>query len=158
MTELSLQERIAERHRRVREERTVVLPVPGFSDLLAARYRPLPIQDRLRILRKHQNAGEDGDDLVAAAADVLINACEDLLEKNGSDWKSLGKKWTSSAIGELFPVAISEDTTAREALTQALTSDQIVEHSGEYNDECDKIRAELEGATEGESKATSVAP
>lgn len=161
----SLQEKIAARYQRIHEKRTFVLPVPGYSDFLSARYRPLPIEDTLRIFARRQQAMPttvvevEPDTLVANAADVLINACEELLEKNGDGtYHTLGKKWNTATIGELFPVVIDEDNpSVRWALVDALTSDGVIDHFNAYEEEVTKIKQELERATEGESPAATAA-
>jgi hypothetical protein len=159
----SLKERIAERHRRVHENRTFDLPVPGYADMLGARYRPLPIEKTLEIYLRYQSGSlapeteVDANDIVAAAADMLVNACEELLEKNGDgSYHGMSTRWTTAAIADLFPLG-EETDSVRDALMAAITTDGVMEHFNAYALEAAKVRKDLDGAVEGESAAATAA-
>lgn len=152
----SLSHRIAER-RRERERRRkepIIIPVPGYSDLFAVRYRRLTGGEADEIIKKH-DPEVDG---LAGPISMLITACEEILEVTGRDeagkptYEPLGRKWTPTAIRELFEADFQEGITTRLAMEQVLHENEISRHFKAYTDavrEQDKDDAE---ALPGESK------
>lgn len=165
----SLSDRLA-RARKARQERKqkpITLVVPGTDGQLAAQYKILDYEKKVEITGRH---GIDPSDLagsllgngtvqVQSSADMLINACTDLLEVVGADengdpkYQSLGLTWNAASIAKLFQV--EQATTAREAILNALDHEDIVAHYGQY------VRAAMEMLSEdpekqpGESKPSA---
>jgi hypothetical protein len=119
-------------------QKTLVLPVPGYEGLLFARYRPLPYEDLRRIQLRHEGIGKDPHVEVNAAADMLIEACEDLLVPVAGapegEYESLGKTWTPAAVRELFEIDLADGVTTRSAFKAAMADDstRIMEHYGRF--------------------------
>lgn len=160
----SLAARVAAR----REERVAkrsakfVLTVPGFRDMLAARYRPLDFEDKRKIQLRYDGIGEDGAAEVNAAADLLVNACEELLEITGRDesgaptYERVGIGWHPGVVRETFGLDdMPERTSQREALILALGSDAVMTHFGEYAQQADSILLEGEEAAQGEARPSA---
>lgn len=148
--------RRAERDRKRKELLTI--PVNGYEDLFAAIYRRLPFEERGDVAKKHPGIGDDTTDEVGAAADTLINACQDVLEVVGKDeqgkpmYQSLGKRWTSSSIAELFELELAPKTTARQAMLTAFDSDDLMDHFLEYVRQMGLIDAQDTEELPGESE------
>lgn len=155
----SLQSLLAARRQVLEAQRAerMVLPIPGYEKLLAGRYRQLPFEEKAKIARRHEQIGEDGgeSDEIAAAADLLINACEDLLQVTGvgedgkPQYTSLGKKWIPADIAELF--GVEAQPTARLTLMSVLDSDAIIQHLGDYHRASLAISAEGDEVVMGEA-------
>lgn len=154
----SLEQRVAARRQQRVAKRSskFILPVKGYEDLFGAQYRILSFEDRLAIATKHPGMEDDPVENVGASVDVLINACVDLLEVTGNDdagdpvYQSLGKTWTSDSVAELFGTA--RQPSVRQALIDAVGSDDLMDHVKHYRDKCDEILAEGDKAAEGESE------
>lgn len=160
----SLAARVAAR----REERVAkrsakfVLTVPGFRDLLAARYRPLDFEAKRKVQLRHEGIGEDAADEVAAGADLLINACEEVLEITGvgedgqPTYESLSRGWSAPVVRDVFGLSdLPEGATVRQALILALGSDAVMTHFGEYAQEADRILLDGEDVAVGESRPSA---
>lgn len=135
-----------------------ILPIPGYKDLLAARYKPLSFEQKRKIQLRHDGIGEDADDEVAASADLLINACVEVLEITGStetgepSYETISGGWSAGVIASTFGLDIAPQMTARAALIMALGSDDVMEHFGQYAQAADAILADGEEAAQGEAK------
>lgn len=157
----SLQALLAARRQELEAKRAerMVLPVPGYEKLLAGRYRQLPFEERAKIARAHGSIEDDVAEEVAAAADLLMRACEDLLQINGTGedgkpvYASLGKTWTSDAISELF--GVEAQPSARQTLLTVLDSDQIISLVGAYHSASVAISAEGDEAVQGEAEPSA---
>lgn len=153
----SLADRVAAKRREVeaRRQARFILPVPDYQELLAVKYRKLLWEERMDIIER--DGGTDTAERVTAAADMLIAACEDLLEVDGTNgngepvYKPLGKRWSTPAIIEYFGIGLPENATVRHALREALGSDALMTHFAEYVREVGMIETEGEGAATGEA-------
>lgn len=170
MSEQSLQEYLAaKRSENQRKQSTrMTVPVPGYEERLAGRYKILDFETKRDIQQRHDNIGEQGDgvELVNASADLIVNACEDLLEITDpgdpeadppvkASYQSLGKQWTAPDVAELFGAEITPGqggTTAIQALKLVLTGEQIMTHFGRIRAESEAILAEAKAAAAGESQ------
>ena len=139
----------------------MVIPVVGYEERFAGRYKILEFDEKRDIQSRHDSIGEVGNDgaaLVNASADFIINACVDLLEITGKDeagkstYQQLGKRWMAPDIADLFGVQITPQTTAREALKMVLDPDQIMEHFGAITTAADAIMAEVSVEGQGEAQ------
>jgi len=159
----SVQERLAARREQLQHDRFCELPVPGYEDILLARYRILGRTELKPIARN--NAGQDEDEQeLCNALDTLIQACEDLLELKGSEdgkpvYESLGRKWTVATAREYFGVELPTDATARDALLAIFppTQTELLAHFIAYDAELLTTAAEVDGAIQGNSEARSAA-
>lgn len=155
----SLADRVAARREERVQKRSAnfVLGIPGFRDMLAARYKPLEFEKKREIQLKHDGIGEDPADEVSASADLLINACVEVLEITGEDetgkpiYESLAPGWSPDLIRSTFRIPYPGNST-RQALVEALGSDDVMEHFGEYAKEADAILSEGEEAAVGEAQ------
>jgi hypothetical protein len=153
----SLQTLLAARRQELESRRAekMVLAVPGYEKLLAVRCVQLPFEEKARIARSHSGLEDNESEEVAAAADLLIRACEDLLQVTGVDeagkatYESLGKKWTSDSISELF--GVDPQPTVRATLLSVLNSDQIVRMLADYHNQSEAINAEGDEVVQGEA-------
>ena len=170
----SLQEYLAAKREEnfSKRQRRLTIPITGYEDRFAGRYRILEFPEQRDIRQRHENLGEqeDGAAVVDAGADLILAANEDLLEITDpgdpnatppvpATYQSLGKRWTAPAIGELFGVNITDPTgqtiTARDALKLVLAPDQIVQHWGRVNGQIDQILTESEASVQGEAEPSS---
>lgn len=154
----SLAHRVAQRRkeREARRGTIVTVPVPGFEDLFAVNYRRLTLEERSEIVDRNDVLEGGAGSMTTGAADLLINACVDILEITGQDeagepiYLPLGKKWTPSVIAELF----EEDTqgvTVRDALMQVLDSDDLTGHFAAYSKAVRALDEKATDETPGES-------
>jgi hypothetical protein len=138
---LADQLRFSREQRRQRKDALITLVVPGTGGRLAASYRRLGYAEKTMIARRHPTVGEDPAAELAAAADLLINACQDLLEvcddaTGERSYRSLGMRWTAPDINRLYGLALPDGATAREALLQALDDEDLMDHFGGYINRC----------------------
>jgi hypothetical protein len=132
----SLSARVAQRRAERERKRSEILTIPvvGFEDLLAASYRRLSFEQKGGIVHRHDGIGSDTNVEIAAAADFLINACTDLLEVTGEDengkptYQSLGKRWTTASIANLFEMEFTLNTSVRTAMLAAFDHDDLNDH------------------------------
>lgn len=155
----SLASRVAARREQIIAGRSAkfVLPIPGYTGLLAARYRPLSYEVKRKIQLRHEKIGEDAADEVAASADLLINACVEVLEVTGSGpdgetYETISQGWSAQVIASTFALDLEPTTTARTALIMALGSDDVMAHFGQYARASDQILAAAEEGAQGESE------
>lgn len=121
---ISLKDKVAARRRQLEQTNTITLPIPGYEDLLAARYKPLGFEPTMKIVERNEKLGT-ADQVVANAADSLVVACEEILEivgedDNGPIYQSTGHKWTTNGVREIFDVDLPDGTTARDAILAAM--------------------------------------
>lgn len=144
----SLSQRVAQRRREreARRNEPIILPVPGYGDLFAVRYRRIKLAEIADIVERH---GTDAD--VSASIAMLVAACEDILEVTGvkddgtPDYQSLGKKWSTRTIAELFEEDFPPETTVRVAMG-VLDELELQRHAKAYIEkivEFDKSEAEV---------------
>lgn len=159
----SLSERLTQiRKDRERKRGSIItIPVEGTDGLLAASYRRLSFEEKSDIAKRHDGIGTDGSDEVAAAADLLINACQDLLEVVGKDadgkpeYRSLGKRWTTTTISELFGIELPENATVRQAMRDAFDSEDLMDHMLTYIRLANDLTKDDSGELPGESKPSA---
>jgi hypothetical protein len=150
----SLAHRIAERRRERNALRAepIVLPVPGYGDLFAVRYRRLDPSEAAAISEKH-DPRVDG---LAGPIALLVNACEDILEVTGVDqagkrvYEPLGRKWSVNTIAELFEEDPSP--TVRLAMEKVFDEREISRHFGAYTKAVAELDKDDTEALPGESK------
>lgn len=155
MSELSLRDKLAAQRKRLEQAREVrlTIPVVGYRKLIAARYRVLTFEEKQTIVNRHQGAVDKPDETAPAAADMLINACEELMEVTGEgSYSGTGQRWTAAAIRDLFGADLPEGATARQALMSVLDSEQVLEHFGEYILTLKEMQDEVDGELLGESE------
>lgn len=158
----SLRDYLAGRRQERQDKRTrrMVLPIVGYEQRLAGRYKILGFDEKRDIQHRHEKIGEAGDGqvLVNASADLIINSCEDLLEVTGVDeagkptYVSLGKRWMAPDVAELFGVEVTPQTTAIQALRLVLDPDQVMQHFGRIRAETEAILLEVEEESQGEAQ------
>ena len=157
----SLSDQIAARRRARAQKRSglITIPVPGYEDLLHARYRRLDFEEKSQIAKQHEGLGDNPDEEVAAAADMLLRACEDLLQPDGVDergkpaYVSLGKRWTGPTIVDIFQLdEMPENVTARVALRAALGGEDLMDHFLAYMRQANDLDAADREDLPGESK------
>jgi hypothetical protein len=147
----------AQREDRVRRAGSkLIIPIPGYEERLAGRYRILTFDDKVAIANRHGGVELDPGD-TSMAADYIVNACEELLEVTGTGedgqptYQGLGMQWMADDIADLFGVAVtSQSHTAVQALREALDSDQIVDHLAAIATGAAGIMAQVEKQSEGE--------
>jgi hypothetical protein len=155
----SLEDKIAQRRRDREQKRKTVLtiPIPGYEDLFAASYKRLTFEQKRTISYRHENVGSDATDEVGFAADLLQNACTDLLEVVGENpdgskqYRSLGVKWITASIIKLFQIELPATATARTALMAAFDSEDLMDHFGRYTRESNALDEDDQKELPGES-------
>lgn len=127
----TLRERLAFRRQENERARNrqIVVAVNGFEDCLAAQYRCLTFEEKTQIAMRHSAVGEDPAAQVAAACDLLINACQDVIEvTGGGEQRPLGRRWSTDLVSELFGLSLPEGTTVRQAMLQAFDHEDLMDH------------------------------
>lgn len=83
--------RLREQHAELRKERTLDLRVPGWSGMLIARYTPVRAGEMRKLsARINRLAGQDTPEAdLAAAADLIVTACSEMLVVADGEKKSL---------------------------------------------------------------------
>lgn len=156
----SLADRIAARSRELEQqpERTIILPVPGYGDLLAVQYRALDIREELRIEKRFEKVKEPGELFVLVAVGKLSAACEGILEVVGEDeYQETGHKWNAAGVRALFSsrAAVRElpdAATVRQAMVAAFPDEEaLVLHAAEYEERRLTVRPGVDSQLEGES-------
>lgn len=153
----SLRDRIAQRRLELQQERSFVLPISGYEDLLAAHYRVMSYSEFRKIGRRHEAIANTTEGELTVFADTLINACLELLEIQDGDYVSTGKKWSVDAVRDLFGVDLPSDATVRQAVRQALTDTDLALHYRAYDLKADSVGPGVEDAVVGEAVAVSAA-
>lgn len=156
----SIADILAQRRAQLANKRAkeMTIPVPGYEDVLACRYRQLPAEEKLDIVHRHEGVGSDGANEIAAAADVLINACIELVKVTGKDdagelqYEGLGYRWTADGVVALFKVELPENATARQAIRAVLDGEDILTHLSDYHFARIKILNEGDELVQGESE------
>jgi hypothetical protein len=158
----SLAEQVAQRAKaRAKQRQTILtIPIPGFEDLFAIQYRRLTFEEKSALVERHNVIDGDARERIESAADMLINACEDVVQVTGHDehgkpsYRSLQTRLTSAFVGRLFGLE-PVPSTARDALILALDSEDLVTHFGQYIRAVDELdRSEVEGLP-GESRPSA---
>jgi hypothetical protein len=166
---LSVEDRVAaaRRGRETRLASTLVIPLPApYGQLIAAEYRILRETEKMQATRGHDVEEGDIEETVDAAADMLLRACEDVLDIiNPGDpkatppvppsYQSRGHTWTPAAVGRLFGVDAPEGVTARIMFRMALDGDLILDHLTAYNKRVDAILDAGEEAAQGEAEPSA---
>lgn len=133
---------LAERMQAVRAElqshRTVILPVTGYSSVIAAEYRALPYPEIRRIISRHQRQPNEALREIYVAADQLIDACVDIHEVNPNDgsYTSLGMTWGPELARYLGFTNVESNWRERPALL-AIFEDRdtwLLQHASEWSD------------------------
>lgn len=152
MTGDSLQARVAARREQqiAARARSFLVPLPGFEDLLAARYHPLGFEIKRQIQIRHEQIGSDPADEVAASADILIAACDEV--RDAETGATLAAGWTAGVVRDVFGLTdLPESATVRQALIVALGADGVMAHFGGYHREANRILDASEEKALGES-------
>lgn len=78
---------LQERRRQLSKDRRLVLDIPGYGGNLAARYKPLELDQIRKVAKKAEKKGHQQPDTdeVTASVDMLINACETILVRPTDD-------------------------------------------------------------------------
>lgn len=151
----SLQARVAARRQDLiaRRSKGFTVPVPEFEGMLALHFRLLEFEEKRAIHMRHDGVGTDPGDEVAASADLLIAACDGVLEVHGdSEPSQYAPGLSAQVVRDLFGLSdLPESLTVRQALIAALGSDGVMALFGRYSQEVSSIRDEAEDAAEGES-------
>lgn len=168
---VSLAERAQRRHQELSHapESTLVLPVPGYEDIMSVRYRPLTFRENWDIETRHTKPGEtpSSEEALFIAADKLIVACKGLVEPDGVDetgspkFKDTGYKWNRRAAVEVFGCTLPADATARASILAIFGPDDgeesLIIHAGDYGVGRDALKSKVDRRVEGESGASSAA-
>lgn len=155
MTEaLSLKERLAERREQLHQERTFVIEIPGYRDLIAGRYRTLPYEAIRKVYKRNEATLDTSEGELNSCADTLILGCVELLEKrDDGEYHSLDIRWPNAA--DLFGVDLPEGVSDARAVVRAvLPGNELVKHAAEYNEQAEIVLPEVGKALEGESETS----
>lgn len=157
----SLQQRIAQREREHEQapEHTIILPVPGFEDILAVQYRALSVREMFAIeTRVTKTIKDEYEQNLFGAADKLINACERIVEPTSDPdtFNDTGYQWGTKAARELFNRTLPEPSTARQALLSIFREEEsLFAHFTAYEEQRAAVRKRLDSDLAGESAASS---
>lgn len=161
----SLRDRVEQRRRELERqpEQTILLPIPGYEDLLVAQYRALRYREMFAIESRHESNPDKAEGTLFALADKLIAACERILEPVGYDedghetYQDTGHRYNARAARELFGAELPEGATARQALLaifgDADGEERLVLHGADYERERQRVRQHSDSRAEGESQA-----
>lgn len=152
----SLKERAAARRRQLEEDKSFVVPLIGYEDMFAVRYRALPLEDQMKIGERNAEL-KKAEQAVANAADTIINSCIEFLEVKGKDeYVSLGCKWTADTARELFGAELPEGASARDAVSAVfsgpLGTTRLVVHADACDSETIKALSAVDEVISGESE------
>lgn len=153
----SLRDRIAQRERELAEGLPIVIPIPGYEDLLAVRYHALDYRTMYKIEARHEKNPHPEEGALFAAADKLIQGCDSILEiESDGVYKETGLKWGLQAARDLFGRSLPDETRARAALLAIFRDEMLlVEHAAAYQRASEKARTQIGRTLEGESEASS---
>jgi hypothetical protein len=146
----SLQERVAARRKERERERTFVLPVPGYEDVLHARYRPLPFEDLHDLQQRHEDDGDTAEGILGLRADTLARACVELLERSpDGSFRSLGFGWQPAGVREHLIPGLPESATARDTVfalfNGTMGGNELIWHFRQWDAEASRnVRAEAD--------------
>ncbi len=170
----SFKERLAQRRKELAEATNFEIEVPGY-DGLWARYRVLGHEEnRLIGLGVEERVAEMGLEGNAAqatgerltAAEVLAEACIELLEYKGRDkqhkpiYESTGYRWTWQAAQDLFGVDLPAGVEMKDVLGYIFPYPRdilMVLMFNEYMERSMGYLPEVDGLMQGESPAASAA-
>ena len=153
----SLQERAAARRQQLEQDHSFVLPLPGYEDMFAVRYRALSYGEMWRISDKNGALPNSPETDMANFADLLINGCVEFLEvKPDGSYQSLGHKWgDAKGINESFGLGLPEGATARECVFAVFSGPQggnrLALHAAAYDAGLVQSTSEVAEETVGES-------
>lgn len=155
-TSPSLQNRLSKRRAELQEDHPIDLEVPGFEDILVARYHPLDFQRSYKIENRHAKNKNEAERVLLTACDKLINACDGLYEKQeDGSLRDLEYKWSAAAARDLFGLDIEETVTARQALLAIFPGPlqmALLEHTRQYVEESNELQPQINEDLEGESE------
>ena len=154
----SVKGRLAARRKALREKKPFDLPVPGYEDSLVARYHALDYRVQRGIGIRQETNSDQADAEVKVAADTLVTACEDLLEKNeDGTLTSLGRRWTFDTARDYFDVGLGElpdGSTARDALLKIIDPIEVVIHYAAFDRRSRTAGEAVDREMRGESDAS----
>jgi hypothetical protein len=78
----SLMDRLRAKHQELSERQTIDIPLPGYEDLLVARYRVLTVKNEISPIAKRvakESKGDQGVAQLSATLDAMARACVELL-------------------------------------------------------------------------------
>lgn len=156
----SLKEKLAARRAQLQSERTHVFPIPGYEDLIAARYKSLDYKALRKIGNRNAKLEGTSDGELANYADTLINACVELLRVDGDDpekYPSLRDsgnvaRWDDQTVREFFDPDLPTGTSARQAILAAIPGTQLALHFQRYDEWLSDVVPEIQEQMRGESE------
>jgi hypothetical protein len=151
---VSLKDRLAARREELQAPHLIELPVPGYEDILVAKYHPLSFRQHFDIESKGDKNPDKAQAVLNAALDKLIAACDGLLSKNeDGTLTDLGHKWSSAAVQDLFGVEPSTPPSVRQDLLKIFPDDLLlISHFEQYANAAQSVVAQAGEKLEGESE------
>lgn len=129
----SLADRMRARREHVEAQHTKTIDIPGYEGVLAAEYRILSWATINKIAARHDHLRDESLQMLYAAADTLITACEEIHEvRADGSLRATGERWVAlaAAAGAKLP----DDATPRQALLALFVHDtRVIEHYRDYS-------------------------
>lgn len=149
----TLQEWLTAQREQLAQDRTEVIPVPGYEQRLAGRYRLLPLTNAEKIIEKTETNTD-------RYADSIIQSCVGLLEIVGeNEYRETGHRWSSAGVRELFGIDLPEGATARQALLacfpEPLGPYRLYQHFVEIDEALSATQSSVDEELRGNSEARS---
>jgi len=149
----TLQEWLAAQREQLAQDRTEVVPVPGYEERLAGRYRLLPLARAEKIVERAKSN-------LDRYADTIINSCIELLEITGeNEYQSTGHTWNRDGVRELFGVDLPDNATSRQAVFAAFPPPmgeyKLYQHFVQIDEKLSAGAAAADEVIEGNSEAGS---
>lgn len=163
-TDASLRGRLAHRREALRHREPFFVPVPGYEDILAAKYHAIDYRTLRRIGMRQADNKDVPESEIAVAADTLATACDGFYEVpaewdgDESSLRDTGYTWDVRAARDLFGVGedeLPDGSTARAAIL-AIVPDhtEVILHYGEYDREARAVNKRVSEELQGESEAS----
>jgi hypothetical protein len=136
----SMMDRLREQHRKLAEQHTTELEIPGYSGELVARYRILDVQNELKkiTLRVNREFKDMAEQALYSTIDALILACEGLFYYDGSKLRPLSESFGPSTppvkydhrLVEFLALELGEEASARDVVFAAFGGNEpaIITH------------------------------
>lgn len=156
----ALSSKLARRRVDLSIKHPVDLPVPGYEEILVARYKALDYRTMREIgLRQEQNQ-DRADAEMKIAAETMVAACLELFERMpNQELRPTGFRWSTKTARELFeigPDELPDGTTAAAALLKIVDPTDLMIHFGEYSEQVRRVRHDVAQELQGESEASLV--
>jgi hypothetical protein len=152
---ISLKDRLSELRQQAQEEHTFDLSVPGYENVLVARYRSLSYRDQRKIGQRHENEKDQIELELNVAADMLITACQAVLAKNDDGSLVEIGKWNVQTAQEQFGVDFGDHAgtaTARQAITSILSDTNLMRHFADWLVATTDVNQKVDEVVQGESE------